>query len=211
MKETDVLVIRMDLLLKRLDERAVGKEVMYDIVKAMDSHMMCEVCGNVGHSGNDYPETHGNTAYINNGFHQLGGQNRWNHQSRPQHQGGNLNLNSIYNSNEPSLKDLFLSQAKIFSIAAHFLLQMVDQSLWKARVSSQGHFGEDSRHIHPHILRCSRHGPQQASSTNPRRPFLNTTNAVLHMGSGHVSFHMQGQTMRCPFNGFNMHRYTENK
>jgi hypothetical protein len=36
------------------------------------------------------------------------------------------------------------------------------------------------------------------------RPFLNTTNAVLHVGSGHVSFHMQGQTMRCPFNGFNM-------
>jgi hypothetical protein len=113
MKETDVLVIRMDLLLKRLDERAIEKEVMYDIVKAMDSHMMCEVCGNVGHSGNDYPETRGNTAYINNRFHQLGGQNRWNHQSCPQHQGGNLNLNSIYNSNEPSLKDLFLSQAKI--------------------------------------------------------------------------------------------------
>jgi predicted AlkP superfamily pyrophosphatase or phosphodiesterase len=34
-------------------------------------------------------------------------------QSHPQHQGGNLNLNSIYNSNEPSLKDLVLSQAKI--------------------------------------------------------------------------------------------------
>jgi hypothetical protein len=43
------------------------------------------------------------------------------------------------------------------------------------------------------------------------RQFLNTTNAVLHVGSGHVSFHMQAQTMRCPFNGFNMHRYTKNK
>ena len=43
------------------------------------------------------------------------------------------------------------------------------------------------------------------------RPFLNTTNAVLHRGSGHVSFHIQGQTMRCPFNGFNMHKYTKNK
>jgi hypothetical protein len=38
------------------------------------------------------------------------------------------------------------------------------------------------------------------------RPFLNTTNAVLHVGSGHVSFHMQGQTMRCPFNGFNKNK-----
>jgi hypothetical protein len=43
------------------------------------------------------------------------------------------------------------------------------------------------------------------------RPFLNTTNAVLHVGLGNVSFHMQGQMMRCPFNGFNMHRYTKNK
>ena len=36
------------------------------------------------------------------------------------------------------------------------------------------------------------------------RPFLNTTNAVLHVGSGHVSFHIQGQIMKCPFNSFNM-------
>jgi hypothetical protein len=43
------------------------------------------------------------------------------------------------------------------------------------------------------------------------RPFLNTTNAILHVGSGHVSFHIQGQTMRCSFNGFNMHKYTKNK
>ena len=43
------------------------------------------------------------------------------------------------------------------------------------------------------------------------RPFLNATNAVLHVGLGHVSFHTQGQTMRCPFNGFNMHKYTKNK
>ena len=43
------------------------------------------------------------------------------------------------------------------------------------------------------------------------RPFLNTTNTVLCIGSGHVSFHIQGQTMRCPFNGFDMHKYTKNK
>ena len=39
------------------------------------------------------------------------------------------------------------------------------------------------------------------------RSFLDTTNAVLHVGSGHVRFHMQGQTMRCPFNGFKMHKH----
>ena len=43
------------------------------------------------------------------------------------------------------------------------------------------------------------------------RPFLNTTNAVLHVGLGHVSFHIQGQTMRFPFNGFDMHKYAKNK
>jgi hypothetical protein len=39
------------------------------------------------------------------------------------------------------------------------------------------------------------------------KPFFNTTNAILHVGSGHVSFHMLGQTMRCPFNGFKMHKH----
>ena len=43
------------------------------------------------------------------------------------------------------------------------------------------------------------------------RPFLNTTNAVLHVGSGHVSFLSQGQTMRCPFNGFKMHKHVKTK
>jgi hypothetical protein len=38
------------------------------------------------------------------------------------------------------------------------------------------------------------------------KPFLNTINAVLHVGLGHVSFQMQGQTMRCPFNGFNKNK-----
>ena len=45
----------------------------------------------------------------------------------------------------------------------------------------------------------------------PRRPFLNNTNAVLHVGSGHVSFHIQGQTIRWPFNGFDMLKHFKNK
>jgi hypothetical protein len=49
-KETDVLVTRMDLLLKRLDKRATEKRAMYGTIKAMDSHMMCKVCGSVGHN-----------------------------------------------------------------------------------------------------------------------------------------------------------------
>ena len=63
-----MLAAKMDLLLKRLDECATDKEAMKGTVKAMDSHMTCEVCGEVRHSGNDYLETHEDAAYINNGF-----------------------------------------------------------------------------------------------------------------------------------------------
>ena len=43
-KETDMLAAKLDLLMKRLDERAHEKEAMYGTVKTMDSHMTCEVC-----------------------------------------------------------------------------------------------------------------------------------------------------------------------
>ena len=110
MKEVDMLATKMDLLLNRLDERATDKEAMKGTVKAMNSQMTCEVCGEVRHSGNNCPETHEEASYINNGFQQ-GNNNEWNNQSRPQ--GGNSNFNSNYNSNQPSLKDLVLGQAKI--------------------------------------------------------------------------------------------------
>jgi hypothetical protein len=72
--------------------------------------MMCKVCGNVGHSGNDYPKTREEAQYINNGYRQQGGGNNngWSNQPHPPFQG-----NSNYNSNQPSLKDLVLGQAKI--------------------------------------------------------------------------------------------------
>ena len=58
MKEVDMLPAKMDLLLKRLEECAAEKEAMKSTVQAMDSHMTCEVCGEVRYSGNDCPETH---------------------------------------------------------------------------------------------------------------------------------------------------------
>jgi hypothetical protein len=107
-KETDMLAAKIDLLMNRLEEHAAKKEAMMNsMVQAMDSHMTCKVCGNVGHLGNDFPETHEEAAFINNGFHQQRGNNRWNNQLCPQ--GGNSN----YNSNQSSLKDLVLGQAKI--------------------------------------------------------------------------------------------------
>jgi hypothetical protein len=109
MKEMDMVFAKIDLLIKRQEEQAQDKNTMRGTVQAMDSHVMCEVCGNVGNSGNDCPETHKEATFINNGFRQPSDNNRWNIQSRPQ---GNLDFNSNYNSNQPSLKDLVLGQAK---------------------------------------------------------------------------------------------------
>jgi len=109
-KEADMLATKIDLLLSRLNERTHEKEAMKATVQAADSQMTCEVCGDVGHLGNNYPETHEDTTYINNGFRQ-GNDNGWNNQSYPQ--GGNLNFNSNYNSNQPSMKGLVLGQTKM--------------------------------------------------------------------------------------------------
>ena len=67
-KETDMLATKIDLLLSRLNERAHEKEAMKATIQATDSQMTCEVCGEVGHLGNNCPETHEGAAYINNGF-----------------------------------------------------------------------------------------------------------------------------------------------
>ena len=53
-KETDLLAAKIDLLMKWLDDRAPEPS---GTVQAMDSHITCEVCGNVGHSGNSCPKT----------------------------------------------------------------------------------------------------------------------------------------------------------
>jgi hypothetical protein len=112
-KEMEMLAAKLVLLLKELDE---GSKV-YAPVQAIDTQSMCKVCGNGGHLGNDYPVTHEDVAFMNNnnnnnnGYRPQGGQG-WN-QSRQSYQGGGNSYNSNFNSNQPSLKDLALGQAKI--------------------------------------------------------------------------------------------------
>ena len=77
-KEMDMLAAKIDLLMKRLEEQAQDKETMKGTIQALDSHMTCEVCGNVGHSGNDCLETYEKAAFIKNGFCQPLGNNGWN-------------------------------------------------------------------------------------------------------------------------------------
>ena len=54
-KETDMIVAKPDLLLKQLNERAEFKKHRKNYAQAMNSHSGCEICGNDGHSWNDYP------------------------------------------------------------------------------------------------------------------------------------------------------------
>jgi hypothetical protein len=94
--------------MKRLDDHEKRPQ---GTIKALDSHITCEVCGSMGHSGNDCPETREEVMYMgnnnNNEYRPQGGQG-WN-QPRPYYQGGNNNGNF---SNHPSLKDLIFVQAK---------------------------------------------------------------------------------------------------
>jgi len=54
-KETDLLAAKIDILMKRLEGRATDPAT--STIQAIDSHMMCEDCGNVAHIGNNCPET----------------------------------------------------------------------------------------------------------------------------------------------------------
>ena len=67
-KEIDMLAAKMDLFTKRVEQ--YEKVSAQETLKAMDSHMTCEVCGDVGHSGNSCPRTQEDLNFINtdNGF-----------------------------------------------------------------------------------------------------------------------------------------------
>lgn len=62
-KEVDMLSAKMDLLMKNFEGQAKEKQ---EVMQVRDSHMTCEVCGDIGHSGNNYPETQEDVNFINN-------------------------------------------------------------------------------------------------------------------------------------------------
>ena len=76
-KETDMLAIKIDLLLKKFEDYSQDKAQMQTL-QALDARMTCEVCGNIQHSGNDCPKTQEEAMYLNgnnnNGFRPQGGQ-----------------------------------------------------------------------------------------------------------------------------------------
>ena len=66
LKEVDMLSAMMDLLMKKLEDQANEKQ---EVMHIHDSRMTCEVYGNTGHSGNNYPKTHEDMNFINNNYY----------------------------------------------------------------------------------------------------------------------------------------------
>jgi hypothetical protein len=54
LKEVDMLSAKMDLLMKKPEDRVSEKK---EVMHINDSRMTCEVCGDTGHSRNNCPET----------------------------------------------------------------------------------------------------------------------------------------------------------
>jgi hypothetical protein len=66
LKEVDMLSAKMDLMMKKLEDRANDKQ---EVMHIHDSCMTCEECGNTVHSANNYPKTHEDMNFINNNNH----------------------------------------------------------------------------------------------------------------------------------------------
>jgi hypothetical protein len=109
----NMIAAKMDLPMKKL---AASSNM--ETAKIMDAHMTCEVCGNVGHSGNDYLETREEASFINNANTNGFCNNNFNIQgwnSRPNFPFNNQNggIYSNFFNNQPSIKDFVFSQARI--------------------------------------------------------------------------------------------------
>jgi hypothetical protein len=108
----DMLAAKMDLLMKEMKAPS-----NMETVKILDARMTCEVCGIMGHSGNDCPKTREEASFINNnnyGFHNNNYNNQgWN--SRPNFPLNNQNGGNYFNNfnNQPSIRDLVFGQIKI--------------------------------------------------------------------------------------------------
>ena len=106
-----MLAMKIDLLLKKFEDYSNDKAQMQTL-QILETRMTCEVCGNVGHSGDNCLETQEEALFLNgsNGFRPQGGQGR--NQPRPYSQRGNGNSNS-FGPNQPTLRDLVYGQVKI--------------------------------------------------------------------------------------------------
>jgi hypothetical protein len=113
LKEVDMLSAKLDLLMKKLDDRAGEKK---EVMHVYDSHMTCEECGGTGHSGNHCPELLEDVNYINNNnnYYNRPQQNQGWNQQRPNYSGNYQGNNSFNNNNNyPPLRELVSNQGKL--------------------------------------------------------------------------------------------------
>jgi hypothetical protein len=108
----DMIAAMMDLM-KKLEASS-----NMEIAKIMELHMTCEVCCNVGHSGNDCLKTREEASFIKNGNNNGFRNNNYSNQgwiSRPNFPFNNQNEGNYSNSfnNQPSIKDLVFGQSRI--------------------------------------------------------------------------------------------------
>jgi CCR4-NOT transcriptional regulation complex NOT5 subunit len=63
LKEADMMSAKLDLIMKKLEERDIEKK---EVMHINNSRMTSEECGDVGHSGNDCPIQEDVNYIINN-------------------------------------------------------------------------------------------------------------------------------------------------
>jgi hypothetical protein len=111
LKEIDMLSAKMDLLMKRIDERATKKK---EVMHVHDVRMTCEECGETRHMGANCPELKEDVNYLNNNYYRPQQNQGWNQQERPNYSGNYQGNNSSYNNfNQPPLRELVLNQGKL--------------------------------------------------------------------------------------------------
>ena len=95
--------------------------------------------------------------------------------------------------------------------SACFLLQMVDQSTRNPEGKAKDILVKIQNSYIPTDFVILDMGHNEEVPLLLGRPFFNTTNAVIHVGSGHVNFHIQDQAIKCPFNRYNMDKHIKNR
>jgi hypothetical protein len=109
LKEANMVYAKLDLIMKKLEARdTMKKEVMH----ISDSRMTCEECGDVRHSGVNYPEFQEDVNYIKNNNYRPQ-QNQCNQQQRKNYQGNFQGNNNYSNYNQPPLRDLVAGKSKL--------------------------------------------------------------------------------------------------
>jgi hypothetical protein len=63
LKEVDMFSTNIDLLMKKLKDRANEKK---EVMHIHDSRMICEECEDTRHSGNNCPKIHEDVNFVNN-------------------------------------------------------------------------------------------------------------------------------------------------